>query len=437
MIKKFDITSIFEKFHSVLMKENISKKLIRIATICALLLVCNPTLQSSYHLPTQETPRENISIKAASDPTAFVSVWNTSKISTDSSAANQIKLPLYPSGTYDFLVDWGDGTTNTITDANDTAAIHTYSAEGIYIITITDVIIGWRFNKEGDPLKLLEIQQWGSLQLGNWGCYFFGCNNLIITAIDNLDLSETTNLYAAFEECWNLGSSGNFNNWDVSSVTNMNSMFDYAENFNQPLGDWDVSSVTNMNGMFIGAKAFNQDIGIWDVSNVTDMSYMFNSASSFNQDIGLWNVSSVTNMNSMFQHAYKFNQHLGGWNVSSVTDMSYMFVRADNFDQPLGDWNVSNVLCMYAMFSEVKLSQENYDHLLIGWSQLTLQKNITFDAGNSRCSEDGKLAKQFIIDTYNWDIRDGSRNDNIYWITGILCIIGISLRIFYKRKRIT
>ena len=37
--------------------------------------------------------------------------------------------------------------------------------------------------------------------------------------------------------------------WDVSSVTNMSSMF-YTSSFNQPIGDWNVSSVTNMSGMF-------------------------------------------------------------------------------------------------------------------------------------------------------------------------------------------
>ena len=32
--------------------------------------------------------------------------------------------------------------------------------------------------------------------------------------------------------------------WDVSSVTNMSSMFDTATAFNQNINSWDVSSVT-------------------------------------------------------------------------------------------------------------------------------------------------------------------------------------------------
>ncbi|WP_096021116.1 BspA family leucine-rich repeat surface protein [Campylobacter lanienae] len=42
--------------------------------------------------------------------------------------------------------------------------------------------------------------------------------------------------------------------WDVSNVTNMNSMFNGCKNFNQPLNNWNVSSVTDMRGMFYGCE---------------------------------------------------------------------------------------------------------------------------------------------------------------------------------------
>ena len=46
----------------------------------------------------------------------------------------------------------------------------------------------------------------------------------------------------------------------------MQSMFNYANDFNQNVGDWDVSAVTDMGYMFKQADAFNQDIRNWDVS---------------------------------------------------------------------------------------------------------------------------------------------------------------------------
>ena len=43
----------------------------------------------------------------------------------------------------------------------------------------------------------------------------------------------------------------------------------YNNVFNQPLDQWDVSSVTSINSMFVANSGqFNQDISMWDVSNI-------------------------------------------------------------------------------------------------------------------------------------------------------------------------
>ncbi|MFX1398809.1 MAG: BspA family leucine-rich repeat surface protein [Promethearchaeota archaeon] len=279
----------------------------------------------------------------------FSSIWDTrcSGITNN----NQIHLPLESSGTYDFVVDWGDGSKNSITSWKQSEVTHSYRRRGVYAISITGTIIGWCFNNGGDRLKLLEITKWGCLRLGNSGGYFYGCENLKITANDALNLRKTTNLYQTFKDCTTLNVVKGMNTWDMSSVTTMNSMFWGATSFNQDIGGWDISSVTDMCYLFFDANSFNQDISGWDVSSVTKMISMFHGATSFNQNIGSWDVSSVTSMSHMFAHDSFFNQDVGDWEVSNVKDMHNMFCYASHFNQDIGDWDVSSVTDMSGMFS--------------------------------------------------------------------------------------
>ena len=129
------------------------------------------------------------------------------------------------------------------------------------------------------------------------------------------DIREAVNLWcsdpAAAEEKY-----GHISNWDVSRVTNMDSLFKYCQSFNDDISGWDVSNVTTMEEMFHYAYVFNQNIGNWNVSKVTTMKAMFKQARTFNQNIGNWNLSKVTTMKAMFNGARAFNHTIGGWNVS-------------------------------------------------------------------------------------------------------------------------
>jgi surface protein len=247
--------------------------------------------------------------------------------------------------------------------------------------------------------------------------------------IGSWDVSSVTSMYGLFYAAssfnsdisnWNVGSvtdmslmfrgalafNRDISNWNVSSATNMALMFNEASAFNQDISSWNVSGVTNMLIMFYKASAFNQDIGSWDVSSVTTMAYMFAEASAFNGDISKWDVSSVTSMEQMFLIAPKFNQNISSWDVSSVTNMFIMFYRAYSFNQDISSWDVSSVTFMANMLDGSGLSSTNYDALLNGWSQQTVQQGVILGAdGISYC--DGESARQRLIDTYGWRIKDG------------------------------
>ena len=96
----------------------------------------------AFFIPKQEEVYINTKqIRSAQDPNAFISVWNTTKISRDSSSSNQVCLPLDSIGNYNFTADWGDGKNNTITIWNQAEVTHIYDLEGMYSITIIGIIL--------------------------------------------------------------------------------------------------------------------------------------------------------------------------------------------------------------------------------------------------------------------------------------------------------
>lgn len=249
---------------------------------------------------------------------AFVTEWKTDNLGE--SGSDQISLPLVDDGTYDFVVDWGDDTTSEITSYDDTDRTHTYATAGTYTVTITGSIEGFSFLKQynepsgaysGDSLKLIGISSWGILKPGNSGGCFMRCRNMLITATDTPDLSETTSCLYMFAYCTSIETIPNLAAWDVSTVTDMNYMFCEASKFNGDVGAWNVSNVTTMRGMFSTASVFNQNLNTWNVSKVTDMRALFSYAVRFNGNISSWDVSEVTTMQMMFTYAQRFDGNLG------------------------------------------------------------------------------------------------------------------------------
>lgn len=288
----------------------------------------------------------------------FISTWKTDNVSNGSSTASQIKLPLINSGNYNFIVDWGDGTTNKITAWNQSQTTHNYSLPGNYTVTITGTCVGWQFKDVGDKLKILSISKWGNLKLGtNQGLYFYGCQNLnLSTVADILDLTGTTSLQHAFTNCSTITYINRINEWNTSSVTDLSYTF-YFSKFNQNIGSWDVSNVSDFSLMFYGSTLFNNggssDINNWSLKTTgpVTLKSMFTNASSFNQPLNNWNTSAVTAMPQMFLNAIIFNQPLKDWNTENVTNMSQMFQGANKFNQNLGSWNVSKVGSFSSMFN--------------------------------------------------------------------------------------
>lgn len=84
---------------------------------------------------------------------------------------------------YNAIVDWGDGSENSVITAYDDAErVHTYATAGTYQIKITGTLDGFSFNNTGDKLKVTRVVHWGTSDQFAGFKYlkggFSGCSNL-------------------------------------------------------------------------------------------------------------------------------------------------------------------------------------------------------------------------------------------------------------------
>lgn len=345
-------------------------------------------------------------------------------------------------GSQNFVINWGDGSSDLIIDGSQPEITHTYTSGGIYDLTLIGTINNWRFNNSGDRLKQIGVKKFGDLIYKSTGNYY-GCSNLNVTATDKpkfigLNANSTNSLVNFFRNCTSLVGNPSFNDWNVSGIIDMNNMFRGCVLFNQPLNNWDVSSVELMNFMFSECTLFNQNIGNWDVSSVinmtqmfgncrdfnnggssdinnwitssiTNISLMFVDTASFNQPIGNWDISSCGNLFGLFARNTVFNQNLNNWNTGNIVNMNQIFDGCTAYNQPLNNWNVEKVTTASLMLTGVTLSTVNYDNLLISWESQNVKNNVIFSGGNSKYtgSSAASAARGRLISDHTWTITDG------------------------------
>ena len=320
------------------------------------------------------------------------------------------------------IINWGDGTSNTISNAvvDYTSATHDYTDDGIYRVEVGGYVSsygdsdgGSYFDNTVSPVQansqsmIINCTSFGSSigirstvnmfrsakNLNDVSAYlppsvttlrrtFHDATTFNSKSVIQWDTSGVTDLAALFLNCrafnqdlsrWNTGNSffldsmfngallfnSNVSYWDTSRVQGMSSVFNGAISFNQDLSRWNTSQVVTMSGMFQGASIFNGNVSTWDTFRVTNMSTMFSGANNFNRGINGWDVRFVTNMLGMFFNARTFNQSLNSWDVSRVTNMRQMFDGASRFNQNLNLWNTSDVTDMSFMFRSAATFNSN------------------------------------------------------------------------------
>jgi len=312
-------------------------------------------------------------------PNQFVFTIDTENTSSGSSLNTQFMMPLVSGGSYNATVNWGDGSSDTITSYNQQEVTHTYSSAGQYEVSIEGTLQGWQFNNAGDKLKMLDIKQYGVLDLST-NAAFYGCTNLDASASDAPTVSSTS-FYRMFRDCTNFN--GAIGNWDISTITSISQAFYNCSTFNKSINSWNVSNVNFLASTFFNCTSFDQDLNSWDTSNVESMANTFYNCSQFNGDIYSWDTTNVENMQQMFYNCDLFDQSLAAWNIGNVSNFT-------NFMQ-----NASG------------LSTSNYDATLIAWQSGGHDNDISINFGGSQFTESAYAARFSLINDDGWTIVDG------------------------------
>ena len=333
------------------------------------------------------TLEQNDVIDLSAVNTFFEYTINTNNtVDALSSSATQYGLPTRASGTYDFVVDWGDGSTNTITTYNDANGLHTYSSSGTYTIKIKGVFSGiitdldtalWNVGRV-DALKILDLKSYGPLIIQD-NSAFKDCTNLTSSATDKLQFS-TSDATSTFEDT---NFNGVVDTWNVSNITNFSNFF-HGSQFNQDCNNWNITKATNLSGVF-ESTPFNKSLSNWDTSSVTNLSSIFAINTVFNQDISMWNMSEVNTVIGMFSGATAFDKSLASWDVTSLSGSQVLF-----FGNGSG------------------LSTANYDNILIGWAAQNVNSGVSINFGTSQYTAVGEAAAaRATLVSKGWTITDG------------------------------
>jgi len=165
------------------------------------------------------------------------------------SASNTFVLPITKSTTETVKIKWGDGTSSSAVNGNNT---HVYENSGIYNVTIdSQIFSGIKFNGVGDCLKVIEVVDFGTVINESLAGNFQGCLNLTKTSSKPIIHSSTTARYL-----FRLTGITTAPNLNTSNITDMTQMFFQSALTTVPT--YDLSSVTTAVSMFFGVTLTTQ-----------------------------------------------------------------------------------------------------------------------------------------------------------------------------------
>ena len=238
-------------------------------------------------------------------------------------ASETFTIPCDNVGTFNATVDWGDGSSSTVTTYNDSNLAHTYASAGDHSISISGTFPNIKFgNNSTNAGKVITVTNLGTVGWQSFVNAFKSCGNMTSFNVGVTDTSSVTNMHGMFNGP-HLLTTLDLSNFNTSSVTDMSYMFVMIKLTTLDVSSFDTSSVTNMLRMFHACRDLTTlDLSNFDTSSVTDMSYMFNENKDLTSlDVSSFDTSSVTTMYNMFYDCGSLTSlDVSSFDTSSVTD---------------------------------------------------------------------------------------------------------------------
>lgn len=303
-------------------------------------------------------------------------------------AAGTFTLPLVSGRAYNFLVEWGDGLSDTITAYDQTEILHTYGSLGSYKIAISGLMEEWSFQYgEGDALKVTSVESFGSVGIKRIDIMWGGCDSMITLNIGKGDLSSLDEDF--YYMCYGCNSlvEATISGANVSSVTRFIDNFQYL-----------ASLVTlNMENLHFTDSIAEYEY-IRHANTCPELVTINNSNITLDADFPLFNYKWVGWCPKLE------NVGLGVLETIPNESLAVAFADCALLDPDLSNADISQLKYCSDMMLNSGFSDANYDKLLLAWSARAHQNDVEFHAGNAQFTE--LDAKQALIDD-GWDITDG------------------------------
>ena len=321
--------------------------------------------------------------------------------------------------THDAVIDWGDGSADSIITAwNDPDLTHEYASAGDHIVRIDGdfPIINYYGHSQADRDKLKRVLNWGETQFQTMRRAFYRCQGLTSVVSDTSDMSAVEDMLECFYVCDSM-TECDVSGWDVSSVTTMVNMFAFNDaHVTLDLSTWVCTAVLDMGGMFQYSDGFETIITSSNFigSSCTDIAYMFAENTALETVSGTvnWDVSAVTTMANMFDKCTSLTAlDVSGWDTSAVTTVTFMFWNADLLtDLAIDNWDITALLVGdYFMYQHVGLNTARYDATLIAWEAQAVNDDVDPHFGGSKYTGGGAAAtaRANLVADHSWSITDG------------------------------